>query len=170
MSYKVVSEVDAVNIGVVTHDGVFHSDEIFAIALLGRFYYDGSDTIGICRTREERVLNKYKKRNDVFVIDVGGLYQPEQKNFDHHQEDLIVEEKASVLLILDYLLQQHTIEQALYDFLFRKLIQFISNWDLGLEQNRANFSHKPLPTIISAFNRYDVEPEEENAQFEHSHF
>lgn len=69
-------------INIVTHWQNFHIDEIFAIVLL-KVYLDPDITI--TRTREQEKLKQACADPDVFVIDVGGDYNPSLKNFDHHQ-------------------------------------------------------------------------------------
>lgn len=67
---------------VVTHAGGFHTDELFAIALIKHFI---NDNVIVERTRDERLLEKYKQERGVWVIDVGGEYDASIHNFDHHQ-------------------------------------------------------------------------------------
>lgn len=62
---------------IVTHDGNFHADEIFAIATLS-LVHDGR--IKIQRTRETHVLASAD-----YVLDVGQIYNPKIGAYDHHQ-------------------------------------------------------------------------------------
>ena len=71
------------SIKIVTHSQHFHIDELFAIVFL-KMYVDKN--IDVVRTRDEKLLSEYKTDKDVWVIDVGGEYDPEMKNFDHHQK------------------------------------------------------------------------------------
>lgn len=59
-----------------THDGVFHADEVFAVAILKIAY----GAIELFRTRDSAIL----RRLDI-VVDVGGEYEPSRLRFDHHQ-------------------------------------------------------------------------------------
>lgn len=68
---------------VVTHDGKFHPDEIFATVLLT--WWKISYKPKFIRTRNEKALERYKSYPDTYVIDVGDEYDPEKLNFDHHQ-------------------------------------------------------------------------------------
>ncbi len=61
----------------VTHSGDFHSDDIFASAVLRMVYPE----IEIVRSREKDVIEKAD-----IVFDVGQVYDPEKKRFDHHQK------------------------------------------------------------------------------------
>lgn len=60
----------------VTHNGTFHTDDVFAAATLELFYED----IEIIRSREESVIE-----NADVVFDVGGIYDTKVLRFDHHQ-------------------------------------------------------------------------------------
>ncbi len=62
----------------VTHNGVFHADDIFATATLMLLL---KEEVEIIRTRDETQI----ARGD-YVYDVGGEYDPEKNRFDHHQE------------------------------------------------------------------------------------
>lgn len=62
----------------VTHNGTFHADDIFATATLS-IMLDGN--IKVVRTRDTAIIAKAD-----FVYDVGGEYNPDQNIFDHHQK------------------------------------------------------------------------------------
>ena len=74
----------------ITHDGSFHSDDIFAAATLilylektnNNFSPQGGPASGweIIRTRDPEII----KTGD-YVFDVGGVHDPETNRFDHHQ-------------------------------------------------------------------------------------
>ena len=57
-----------------THDGIFHSDEVVACAILALFHFD--DQIEIVRSKDVSLL--HAKEADILVDVGGGLY-------DHHQ-------------------------------------------------------------------------------------
>lgn len=59
-----------------THDGVFQADDAFAIACLS-LEFGG---ITVVRTRDADILDGCQ-----IVVDVGGVYDPVLKRFDHHQ-------------------------------------------------------------------------------------
>ena len=69
---------------IVTHDGTFHTDEVFAIALIKKFI---TSKIEVIRTRDEKILNEAKEDKSIFVIDVGREYNFYKRNFDHHQRE-----------------------------------------------------------------------------------
>lgn len=64
---------------IVTHDGTFHTDEVFACATLSLFYKDRE--VEITRSRDETTI-----ATSEIVVDVGGDYNAQQGRFDHHQK------------------------------------------------------------------------------------
>jgi uncharacterized UPF0160 family protein len=62
---------------VITHFGVFHADEVAAIAALSLLF----PNLQVVRTRDPLQINE----GDL-VVDVGGIYDPELNRFDHHQK------------------------------------------------------------------------------------
>ena len=79
---KVIVTNDPVGINAVTHSGNFQADDVFAAARLAS---TSLIPYTIFRTRDENMLSKFKEVFDIVVFDVGGEYDPEMKNFDHHQ-------------------------------------------------------------------------------------
>ena len=73
------------HIQVVTHDGIFHADELLACAALSIAY--GRDNLAIIRSRDSKVLEIATSNKDTWTIDVGNSYDPEMLNFDHHMRD-----------------------------------------------------------------------------------
>jgi uncharacterized UPF0160 family protein len=68
-------------IKLITHNGPFHTDDIFACATLSLLFKKrGEKDFEIIRTRDENVI----KEGD-YVFDVGCVYDEAQNKFDHHQ-------------------------------------------------------------------------------------
>ena len=67
---------------IVTHNGRFHTDEVFATALL-RLIFDVAE---IKRTRNTDVLEDARNSSNTIIIDVGKIYDPSTCSFDHHQK------------------------------------------------------------------------------------
>lgn len=65
----------------VTHNGGFHSDDIFACATLQIYLEQKGEVYKIVRSHEEQEILKGD-----FVFDVGGVYDPKIRRFDHHQK------------------------------------------------------------------------------------
>lgn len=66
---------NAAVLAVVTHDGVFHADEVVAYAVLSELH-----KCVLTRTRDTAVI----EAADI-VLDVGRVYDPANGRFDHHQ-------------------------------------------------------------------------------------
>ncbi|MBI5400913.1 MAG: MYG1 family protein [Candidatus Yonathbacteria bacterium] len=62
---------------IVTHSGNFHTDEVFACAVLS-LLHEGA--VEIVRSRDPEVW-----ATGDYVVDVGGEYDPAHGSFDHHQ-------------------------------------------------------------------------------------
>lgn len=67
---------------VITHDTSFHADDVIAVALLRHAGYD----FELIRTRNPQVLADAVADPNTLILDVGGSYDPEKLNFDHHQD------------------------------------------------------------------------------------
>lgn len=106
-----------------THDGSFHADEVTACALLVLF--DLVDREKIFRTRDMEKLAACE-----YVCDVGGVYNPDLKRFDHHQSDYQGELSSAGMVWL-YLKDQSLIDERLYDYFNRTLIAGVDAIDNG---------------------------------------
>lgn len=62
----------------ITHDGTFHADDLFATATLSIL---NKGNIKIIRTRDVKMFEKGD-----YLYDVGGENDEEKNNFDHHQK------------------------------------------------------------------------------------
>ena len=63
---------------IITHSGNFHTDEVFACAVLSLL---NNGNVEIVRSREKEVW-----ATGDYVVDVGGEYDVTRGRFDHHQE------------------------------------------------------------------------------------
>ena len=66
----------------VTHDGSFHADDLFACAVMTLYFKKFNQSFKIIRTRNTDLINKAD-----YVFDVGGVYDEKTNRFDHHQKD-----------------------------------------------------------------------------------
>jgi uncharacterized UPF0160 family protein len=140
-----------------THDGTFHADEVTACSLLDCFGLIDRDKI--VRTRDPERLATCE-----YVCDVGGVYDPQKKRFDHHQLDY-KGSLSSAGMILEYLKVEKIISQADFDFLNNTLVRGVDAHDNGRDVSIpgvTTFSH-----IISNFTPiiYDVTAEEQDRAF-----
>lgn len=69
-------DIDSVE-SIATHDGRFHSDDVFSVASVTYL----NPKIEVLRTRNPEALRDADLR-----IDVGGKYDPETGDYDHHQK------------------------------------------------------------------------------------
>ncbi|PJD98310.1 MAG: hypothetical protein CK425_01115 [Parachlamydia sp.] len=106
-----------------THDGTFHADEVTACALL--LLFDLIDKDKIVRTRDLDLL-----ANCEYVCDVGGIYDPKQKLFDHHQVQY-QGMMSSAGMVLLYLKDQGIIKQNEYLFFNHAIILGVDASDNG---------------------------------------
>lgn len=65
----------------ITHDGKFHADDLFACAVICLLLKKRGESFEILRTRDPKLIE-----SGDFVFDVGGVYDPAQNRFDHHQK------------------------------------------------------------------------------------
>lgn len=68
-----------------THAGVYHADEIFALAAASCCVEGGDSATVLTRTRDEAKLAAAVLNPRFLVVDVGGQYDPAIGNYDHHQ-------------------------------------------------------------------------------------
>lgn len=106
-----------------THDGTFHADEVTACALL--LVFDLVDRDKIQRSRDPNILDACE-----YVCDVGGIYDPSVRRFDHHQSEYTGDLSSAGMICL-YLKEQGIIDGATYDFLNRSLILGVDAHDNG---------------------------------------
>jgi uncharacterized UPF0160 family protein len=64
----------------ITHDGSFHTDDIFSAAALSIYLEQKGEAFEIIRTRDPEVVG-----SGDYVFDVGGVYDEGKNRFDHHQ-------------------------------------------------------------------------------------
>lgn len=65
---------------ILAHSSGFHTDDIFAAATLS-LVLEKDNEITIIRSRDKEAIDKAD-----YVVDVGGIHDPEKNRFDHHQE------------------------------------------------------------------------------------
>ena len=140
-----------------THDGSFHADEVTACALL--LLFDLIDKDKIIRSREKEDLARCE-----YVCDVGGIYDPSKKLFDHHQQDY-QGPLSSAGMVLNYLFQIGILDSKQRDFFEYSIIMGVDAHDNGKELHSkgvCTYSH-----IISNFNpiQHEVEREEQDSTF-----
>lgn len=140
-----------------THDGSFHADEVTACALLILFHMIDEDKI--FRTRDMSALSQCD-----YVCDVGGVYDPIRKLFDHHQQDY-QGPLSSAGMVLNYLFHIGILDSRQRDFFEYSLVMGVDAHDNGKELHSkgvCSYSH-----IISNFNpiNYDSDRHAQDKAF-----
>lgn len=152
---------------VVTHSQQFHIDELIAIALLETYFTAKDEKVELIRTRDEKVLAAARADKDTFVVDVGGVYDPEMRNFDHHQNDDSLRWKdgipmSSCGIVWKWLrenkkLHQHMNEDTM-DVIENDLIRRVDMHDNGLEKMSELI-------FLVMYNRKPDDPSAQDRQF-----
>lgn len=120
---------------IITHNGRFHADEVFAIALLKIVLKN--KTIEIIRKSK---VEKYELEDlKICVVDIGAAYAPDLNNFDHHHDLSLA--SAVYLVALKFLNP---------DF-FKHMHPFLSEIS-DIDNGKMKSSPTMLNTIIGAFN------------------
>lgn len=136
---------------VVTHNGSFHADDVFAVAVLSIFF---NDKIILKRTREEGVI----ERGD-FAVDVGGFYEERNNRFDHHQEGGAGKRTngipyAAFGLVWKKYGSKICGNKEVAEYLDRRIVQFIDAEDNGFETFKIKKDVIPysISSLISSLN------------------
>lgn len=138
-------------ITVAVHDGVFHADDVFAVAILKLIF----PKIKVVRTREESLLKKADMR-----IDVGMVYNPKTNDFDHHQKSGAGMRAnkipyASVGLIWKHFGKRIVNSSEAFDRIDEKIIQPIDALDNGLDMSSGGLLRPyTVDDILEAFLPY----------------
>jgi uncharacterized UPF0160 family protein len=171
----------------ITHNGSFHTDDIFAAATLilylekidNTFSAQGGPASGweIIRTRDPEIIN-----SGDFVFDVGGVYDEATNRFDHHQlggagrrsratsegESGVEIEYASFGLVWKKFGIELCESQEVVDLIDQKLIAPIDAGDNGIDLYKNNFenvSPYTINNVLSIFSPTALEDMDKDVQF-----
>lgn len=114
-----------------THDGSFHADEVTACALL--LVFDLIDFNSIVRSRDPTILQSCE-----YVCDVGGVYDPVKKRFDHHQVSY-AGNLSSAGMVLMYLKEIGVISEDLYNYFNNSVVIGVDAVDNGKESPKIGY-------------------------------
>lgn len=139
-------------ITIATHGGKFHSDDVFAVAVLKLIFSDKKITL--LRTRDEEFI-----KNANYVVDIGGVYDAENNKFDHHQIGGAGEREngiqyASFGLVWKKFGEQLCGSKEVALYLDKKIVQSVDAGDNGIDISKAIFSEVFPYTIGSIINSY----------------
>jgi len=135
---------------IVTHQGIFHSDEITAIALLGVFK---PDDYSIERLSHNDPIENPQDYD--YIIDIGRQYDG-VRFFDHHQNNPKDDDRASAGLIWDYL------DVDCIDYLdIKAFVAQVDANDLGLREPEVH----SIISLIKSLNTADIYSKEQDEAF-----
>lgn len=135
---------------IAVHDGSFHADDVFAVAVLKILYPESS----VIRTRDPDLLARAN-----FRLDVGGKHDPLTGDFDHHQNESVgVRDNgipyASAGLVWQYYGEKITGNAKSVELIDDRLIQLIDANDNGFSLEYDNSDPRPysVSRVIESFN------------------
>ena len=171
-----VTEKIPKQITIQTHDKRFHIDDVGAVTILSSYYSKLGYEVQLIRSRDIKLLQKA----DV-VIDVGGVYDPSNLLFDHHQDDcnetfcdssiipmssigMIWKHYGKSFLSLFLQTSEKNHIDELHKEVYFKIIQELDAHDNGIqatEGGKKNFiAHLHLAHIISSLNTSNTNDDE----------
>lgn len=151
---------------VATHDGIFHADEVFALAVLRIFFGKKNDEMEIIRTRDLEKIALAK-----IAVDVGGEYDKVKNRFDHHQKGMKVGRKNEIPYAAFGLIWKHfgksiTSNEDVWEIIEKKLVMPVDALDNGMEISSPIYEgvhDYTLNTMISAISISFEEGQSETA-------
>ena len=134
----------------ITHNGSFHADDVFACATLALMLEKQGEQFEITRTRDEE-----KIKNGDYVFDVGGVYDAEKNRFDHHQKGgagkrMNSIEYSSFGLVWQKFGNEITGSNEVSERVDKKLVQIVDAID-----NAVDISSSVIPGVIN-YGVYDI--------------
>jgi len=135
----------------ITHNGAFHTDDLFATATLSIL---NNGNIKIIRTRDQKII----KKGD-YVCDVGGIYDSETNRFDHHQK-IGAGARPNGIPYSSFGLVWKTYGEKLCgdkdvaDFIDKKIVQPIDAIDNGMDITTSKFENIEQYTINDIFKAF----------------
>jgi uncharacterized UPF0160 family protein len=132
---------------IITHDGGFHTDDIFAVSLL--LLIEPNALV----ERKRDISEDEFEDPSIVIVDVGGRYQPELNNFDHHQNTEEVKDFAAFGLVSQKYLPKFIFGNKDYinsvmQNVQQNLITPIDKWDNGKVQKQVPDDVIPLQQMF----------------------
>jgi uncharacterized UPF0160 family protein len=125
----------------VTHSGKFHADDVLSWSLIQYFC---PQTYTLTRSRDENIFLQAD-----MIFDVGGIFDPQQCKFDHHQHDY-TGPFSSAGMLLEWLLRSKKISKGLYEHLKVELVDFVDDVDNG--RVKPQKGQPDFTTMIDCYN------------------
>lgn len=139
----------AKKIKVCTHSGSFHSDDVFAAAVLELALKPAR--LEFIRTREEKIISESD-----YVFDVGGIYDESKNRFDHHQKGGAGERESGALYASFGLVWKKFGEKVagsakIASIFDQNFVQYIDVMDSGVGELKPVFKNIYPYTIVGVF-------------------
>lgn len=152
----------------VTHDGSFHTDDIFACATLSLMLEKNNEQFEIIRTRDQEIID-----GGDYVFDVGGIYDENLNRFDHHQTGGAGKRKNGIAyssfgLVWRKFGEKIGGKKEIADFIEQKLAMPVDANDNGIDLYKNNFediSAYTLQDVFATFSPTALEDMEKDKQF-----
>ncbi len=148
---KIHSNISVSMKRLITHNGSFHADDIFAAAALSLLLEKNGENFEIIRTRDPGIIEKGE-----YVFDVGGIYDSNTNRFDHHQLNFKEERKEGILyssfgLVWKKFGAELCDSKEIAEIIDKKLVVAIDANDNGIDLYKNNFENIFPYTIIDVF-------------------
>ena len=139
---------------VITHFGQFHADEVSAVALLRSFYIN-TDLLVVRVPHQQNISEIENLLKDfvaeIFVLDIGRIYSPDNLKFDHHQFSKDECNMSSAGMIYKWLKENNKISGRVAEEL-DSVVKVIDENDIGIRP----FNPGELAWVISNLNSDNV--------------
>jgi len=167
LSFKINMQDKKVIKKLITHDGSFHTDDIFACAVLSMLLESKKEKFEIIRTRDKEII-----KNGDYVFDVGGIYDSDKNRFDHHQTGGAGERGGIPYASFGLVWLKFGLDIAgkkeVVDLIERKLVMPVDADDNGVNLYKNNFPNilpYTLQNVFAIFSPTSLENMERNDQF-----
>jgi uncharacterized UPF0160 family protein len=134
---------------IITHSGIFHADEVFAVATIRKFF----GRVPVIRTRDADIIRDAQLFDSGVVVDVGSYYDPQMGCFDHHQKNFTCKREngipfSSFGLVWNWYAGMF-MPESVCDLVDQWLVQKIDAVDCGVAEKTSEYT---VSHIISSFN------------------
>ncbi len=133
----------------MTHSGPFHSDDVFAAAILHLYFTKKREVFNLIRSRDLKVI----EAADI-VFDVGGIYDPLTHRYDHHQPEGAGERENKMPYASIGLIWKHfgmplcDNDLQVWQEVDEKLVQAIDADDVGISLYEVNPDYDTPPYLF----------------------
>lgn len=128
---------------IITHNGIFHADDVMSVALLHEFINATAPV-----ERKRNISADEFANPDIWIVDVGGKYDEMVNNYDHHHDSSL---HSACVLVLKELFTRRYVDSFVYDELIDNLLE-ISHIDCNGPVDRNGFQ---VNSLIKSFNALD---------------